>query len=177
MGALDLLKYVRLAYLSRPTADRFVYRLIRRKSLRSIVEIGLGSGMRAQQMIAQASRHGEVRYTGIDLFEARPQDQPGIPFKEAHRALSRLRAKVRLVPGDPFCALARCANDLTGTDLLVISGDQDAEALQRTWFYVPRMLHSDSVVCWEKRDDDNSRFQVLTKPDVEALAGDRRAAA
>ncbi len=177
MGILDLLKYVRLAYLSRPTADRCVYRLIQRKALRSIVEIGLGTGMRARQMIGQASRHGDVRYTGIDLFEARPQDQPGIPFKEAHRALISLPAKVRLIPGDPFCALARCANDLTDTDLLVISADQDAEALQRAWFYLPRMLHSNSVVCLEQRDGDNSRFQTLTKSDVEASTTDGRAAA
>ena len=50
------------------------------------------------------------------------------------------------MPGDPYTALLRVANSLAGTDLLLISADQDAESLQRAWCWLPRMLTSQSLV-------------------------------
>jgi hypothetical protein len=149
LSAASLLKYCYLAYLSRPSHERSLYRAIRRQGVHSIVELGIGEGTRTTRLIEVASRYlkdGCVRYTGIDLFEARPGSAPGMTLKRAHRMLSQLGAKVQLVPGDPYSALARTANSLTGTDLIVIGGDQDAESLAQAWFYVPRMLHEGSRV-------------------------------
>jgi hypothetical protein len=84
------------------------------------------------------------------LFEAREARHPGLTLKEAYTQLRPLGAKVQLVPGDPFSALARVANSSVGTQLLIISADQDAASLARAWFYVPRMLAEQSQVFVEE---------------------------
>jgi len=105
-------------------------------------------------MIEVASGHlppDRVHYTGIDLFEARSSiDGPGVTLKMAHRLLKATAARIRLLPGDPWTVLAREANGLSGTDLLIISARQDPGALARAWFYVPRMLHPESQVYIEQ---------------------------
>ena len=106
-------KYACLAYLSQPASDRQIYRAIRRHRVRSIVELGVGSGRRTQRMLrlAQAVSPGEtIRYAGIDMFEARPADQPQIKLRVAYMEFKRLVPCVQLVPGDPYAALARTAN-------------------------------------------------------------------
>ena len=116
----------------------------------------------------------EVRYTGIDLFEGRPADQAGLALKDAHRLLGGLCEGVRLVPGDPGAALRRCANELRGTDLVLISHDQDIESLRASWHFLPRMLHNQSQVWLEQ---PNGEFEVLAPADVQARTLSRTAAA
>jgi predicted O-methyltransferase YrrM len=162
---LDL-KYVYLAYFSQPAEDRILYRAIRRNKVRRILEVGVGNGARAGRMIALALRNKPaepVEYTGIDLFEARKdQDGVGVSLKLAHRMLSQTAARIRLVPGDAFSALSRTANTLASTtDLIVVSADQDAESVSKAWFYVPRMLHAKSLVY---------REEAIQTPTVDVVA-------
>ena len=152
-----------------------LYGALRRARVRSIVEIGLQKGLRSTRLIETAMRYhppGRVQYTGIDLFEARPPGSSGIPLKAAHCLLCSLGGRVGLVPGDPFTALARKANSLTGTDMIVISADQEPASLARAWFYVPRMLHDRSLVFLEEAPagDAESTFRLLTHEEIEALA-------
>ena len=66
------------AWFSQPACDRMIYRMIRKFKIRSILEIGMGSGKRAENMIQLCHRYGagtSVRYSGIDLFEERPVDR------------------------------------------------------------------------------------------------------
>jgi hypothetical protein len=166
-------QYFYLAYFSRPAHHRVVYRTLRRARVRSIVEIGVGTGQRAMRLLAVAQRFApqeRLSYAGIDLFEARPAASPGIALKEAHRQLTATGAQVRLVPGDPFAALARSANALTKTDLLIIAADQDAESLERAWFYVPRMLHESSLVFLEEAKSGKGEF-VYRRLSVAEIAG------
>ncbi|MEX2187825.1 MAG: hypothetical protein WD875_13555 [Pirellulales bacterium] len=172
MSLVDRIKFVHLAYFSQPVADRAIYRAIRRSQPTTIVEIGVGMGQRAVRAIALASklRPGQrIAYTAVDLFEASPSGRPALGLKKAHQLLSATGAKVQLVPGDPFSALARMANTLTGTDLLIVSADQRGESLDRAWFYVPRMLHDASVVMVEEPAAGNggqTTFRELAKRDV-----------
>jgi hypothetical protein len=158
----------------KPAADRALFRLLYERRVTTIVEIGLGTGQRAERMIRLAMKLGDglVRYTGIDLFEARPPFSPGLTYKCAHRLLMATGAQVKLVPGDPLSALGRVANGLRGTDLLIVSADQDEAALSRAWFFVPRMLHADSRICLEEPQAANkgTRFRVIQPEDVELLA-------
>lgn len=174
MSALGFLKYVQLAYFSKPAAERIVYRTIRRARPRSIVEIGIGDGARAQRMIRQCSGivgSGQFRYTGIDLFEARDAARPGITIKLAHRLLKPLAGRVQLVPGDPFSALSRAANSLTQTELILISADQDQQSMQRAWFYLPRMLGERSLVLLEQEDNAGRRtFRQISLAEITTLA-------
>jgi hypothetical protein len=146
----DRLRYFYLACLSRPAGDRPLYRAIRRNRVQRILEIGVGSGLRAQRMIdlAQRSSPGDqIHYTGIDLFEARDAAAgPGLSLKDAHRILKATPAKIRLAPGDPLSALSRIANVLVGTDLVIVSSEVDEQSLSHAWRFVPRMLHAGSQI-------------------------------
>ena len=147
------LNLVHLGYLSNPPEARCLYRAVWRHRVASIVEIGMGLGLRSRRLISTAHsvNPGQpIRFTGIDMFEARPDDSPGMTLKRAHRELKPLVSRLQLVPGDPFSALARTANSLGDTDLVVISADQDEESLERAWFYLPRMLHANSLVFVEQ---------------------------
>lgn len=183
MSALDLLKYIHLAYFSKPKSERVVYRAIRRRRPRSVVELGVGNGVQTQRIIKFCTKTigaSEFRYTGIDLFEAREASQPGITLKLAHKSLKPLACKVQLVPGDPFSALSRSANSLTQTDLIIIRSDQDASSLQRAWFYLPRMLSERCQVFHERQNKSGEKqLQQLSIAEVTNLAKEhagRRAA-
>ena len=176
MSQIGSLKYTQLAYFSQPAADRVIYRAMHKKVVTNIVELGVGYAVRAQRMIALATRNDsddKIHYTGIDFFEDRPPSEPGITLKRAYRLLRQQGASVRLVPGDPFTALARVSNSLTGTDLLVIAADQDADALARAWMFVPRMIHEHSLVFLQQTDQlgKPSRFLQMTAARVDELAG------
>lgn len=181
MSVSDFIQYVRYlhaAYLSRPAEDRVLYRAVRKARPQSIVEIGVRGADRTLKLIQMASRYaeGEIRYTGIDLFEQRPADRPPLTLKTTHRLLKKTGAKVQLAPGDPFMALARYANMLTNTDLVIISGEQDADALSRAWFYLPRMLHDHSQVFEETGAGDKKRFETIPLDRIRRQASQRRAA-
>lgn len=185
MSAARLLKYCYFAHVAKPAAERRLYRLIRRNRVRRIVELGIGDASRAQRLISVCQRYHdaqEVSYAGIDMFEARPEDQASLPLKQAYKLLTPSGARLQLVPGDPYTALARAANSLLETDLLIINADQDPVSLQRAWFYVPRMLHSGSSVLVEhvgEGPDAERRYHQLPAHDIgqlAELAAPRRAA-
>jgi hypothetical protein len=127
-------------------------------------------------MIRAAQRRfpgSQVRYTGIDQFEARgAEDGPGIPLKSVYQILRATSANVRLLPGDPFGALSRAANSMAKVDLLVVSAGLDLHSLGQAWRYVPRILHDRSLVVYERAEVAGRRacFRVLSARHVEELA-------
>jgi len=149
----SLLRSAYLLYFSQPAADRALYKALAARPIRSIVELGIALADRTPRLLEVAARKGErlpLRYTGIDLFEGRDGKSPGPSLKQAHAALRLPNVRVQLVPGDPHTALARVANALGGTDLVVIAADQDRESLARAWTWLPRMLTVDSLVFLEQ---------------------------
>lgn len=142
-----------LTLLSQPAKDRLIYRFLCRTPVRSILEMGLGTGVRSRRMVQLAARHcppQDLRYVGVDRFESRTPAVPGWTLKQAYRALSAAGVRPRLVPGDPYSALCGTANDLGLVDLVVVSGDEDADAMSRAWAYLPRILRPDSAVFLEE---------------------------
>lgn len=184
MADTNRLRVFYLLHLSKPLHNRPIYQAIARRGVKSIVELGVGTGQRAMRMIEVAARRtpaGQIRYTGVDLFEARsPRDTQGMPLKMAHRLLQATGAQIRLVPGDPFAALARSANCLGPTDLVIISHELDPALLAPAWFYLPRILHAGSHVLTEHRDAVGGvRIQEVPCEEVSrlaAVAARRRAA-
>ncbi len=188
------LKQLYLAYFSKPKSDRQIYRTIRRQQVRSILELGIGNGRRALRMIATIKAwQPDVRpqYTGVDLFEARQLVQSGddggqlkikptvgLSLKQAFRLLKGTGARIQLAPGDPCEALTRLSNMLHSVDLVIISHDQDADALDRAWFYLPRMLHDRSLILQESVDGERVVLSAVERSRIDALArrGIRRAA-
>ena len=175
MNAFKFVRNIYLCYFSQPVADRALYRLLRKQQVRSIVEVGMGTLARTRRLlevVTQRATPTDVKYAGIDLFEARDAAKPGVGLKQAHKELKPLVGKLQLVPGDVFSGLARSANSLTKTDLLIISADADADALVKAWFYVPRMLHEGSLVLVEEAGPKpgETHFRTLTRLEVEQLA-------
>ncbi len=180
---MSRLKFAHLAWFSQPKGDRWLWRHMRRYRVASIVQLGVGDARRARLLIEVAQRfaaHGQVHFTGIDLFEAGSFEagpfeasvsHAGLTLKEAHRRLTATGGKIHLVPGDPLTALRRVANALSGTQLLLISASTDEAALERAWFYVPRMLHADSLVLRERQlRDERVEWQSVEHSQIESLA-------
>jgi hypothetical protein len=177
MSTIDFLKPIYLARFSKPVADRPIYRALSKQVCASIVEIGVGQAVRTQRilrLLRYYRPHSRICYTGIDLFEARPESCPGLSLKQSYQLLASDGVQVRLIPGDPLSALGRTANSLQGTDVLIISADQDGAALQQAWSFVPRMLHNDSIIFLEQPQGDETRFTQLGYADILAFAGKLR---
>lgn len=168
------IRCVYYAYFSQPQHERVLFRAIKRARPSCIVEIGLGDLLRATRLIeyAHALLERPVSYTGIDLFEARPDTEDRLSLKNAYRQLQSSGAKVRLLPGDPLNALRATANGLGGTDLLIVSSRVNAESMQQAWSFIPRMLHQDSVVMVEhhRLENEGFEFRPLTSAQVDQAA-------
>jgi hypothetical protein len=177
-------RYLYLAFLSQPAGERVLYRHLRRHAVGRILELGIGNAERAKRLIdfAARTRRERIHYTGVDLFEMRsPEDGNGISLKLAHRQLAATGARVRLVPGEPYAALASTANSLKNQDLVLISADQNAESVEAAWFYLPRVLAKPAAVFCElpPTGDRASQFRQLTSDEIHRLtkhAHRRRAA-
>ncbi len=54
---------------------------------------------------------------------------------------------------------------------MLISADQDTAALEQAWFYVPRMLHDQSVVLQEVPGEQGvTNWQPVSLADIRARA-------
>lgn len=138
-----------LTRLSRPAADRTIHRHVLRVRPARILELGLGRLVRTERMLRAAgvSANGEpVRYVGLDRFEGRAvSDLPGVSLKDAHRRLHAL-ARVQLVPGNSDASLARVCNHLGTFDLVLVSIDNDERHLERSWFFLRRLVTATATV-------------------------------
>jgi hypothetical protein len=170
-----LLRSLYLRYFSHPSQDRPLYHAAIRRPVRSIVELGIGFSGRTKRLLEVASWKRDprpLRYTGIDLFEARAAKQAGMTLKEAFAELRLANVKIQLVPGDPNMALRRVANSLTGTDLLLIADGHDSDSLEAAWNWVPRMLTDSSLVFIEEptAKPGTMVWRQMTLAEVQKLA-------
>ena len=166
MKPLSTLEYYRLTLLSKPAADRAVYQLIKKNKFHSFLEIGMGRGDRCQQILRVADKFSPkpLRYTGIDLFDARPEGS----FKliEMHKKLKAFDAKTQLVPGPVGSSIQRIANSHLRTDLIIISAGTQKSELDSVISFFPRMLHANSLVLVQSKE----KLKQLTRLDIERWA-------
>jgi hypothetical protein len=164
-----------LLYFSQPATDRTLLRAIRKRTVRSIVELGIGSLTRTQRILEIAGWRPEsepIRYTGIDLFDARENDRPPLALKQSFADLHTASVRVQLVPGSPGAALKRVANSLTHTDLLLIDASHDADSLATAWSWIPRMLTPQSLVYWQQTSakDGKLHWRLLSIVEIQQFA-------
>jgi hypothetical protein len=177
LSAANGLTALWLAYFSQPSGDRVLYRAIRKRKVRKIVEIGIGGGQRALRMISLAQRYhaDDVRYIGIDWFEARPTDSDkGMTLKQAYRVLRGTGARIHLVPSDAQEAFARVANALSGNELVVIALDQPLETLGRLWIFLPRMLAANAIVLLSQAADQSAAWRPMSLAEIQSLGTEPR---
>lgn len=182
MALADTLDTIYLCWMCKPKSHRELFRMIKRRRVHSIVELGVHSIERTLRLIRMARRSSpgqEIHYAGVDLFDARPVDQPRLTLKQTHRSLAGHGATIRLIPGDVSSALARYANQLRDTQLLLVSAQHDPQQLAHAWRYVPRMLANDAVIL-QAVGDTEDRLERVTHQVIDARAAaaerERRAA-
>ena len=183
MAGLSRLRLFYLLHFSKPASDRLVYRELRRKKARKIVEIGMGTAERAVHAINVLKgfhEAAEIHYTGIDQFEARIiGDGQRLTLRDAHRVLKATGARVQLVPGTAGEALSRVANGLKEIDAVIISADQSPEQMAQAWFYLPRMVHGSTLFFQETALLGGEKtMHLLSRDEIARLTvqGRRRAA-
>jgi len=170
------MKYVQLAWLSKPKAERLLYKEIRRRKVTRIVEVGMGDAERAASLIGVAQRYSPqegISYTGLDWFEERDAGAPPLPLIHAHRQLQLTGARVRLVPGFPPATLPQIANSLQRSDLILISARLDDASLERVWFYLPRMCQAETLILRETGSGDAQAYDPISVVELERRAGAR----
>jgi hypothetical protein len=184
VAGLSRLRLFYLLHFSKPACDRLVYRELRRKKARKIVEIGMGTAERAVHAINLLKGFhavGDIHYTGIDQFEARIiGDGPRLTLRDAHRVLKATGARIQLVPGAAGEALSRVANGLRETDAVIISAGQSPEQMAQAWFYLPRMVHGSTLFFQEATSPPGgvATMHLLDRDEIARLTvqGRRRAA-
>ena len=175
MSVGSLLRSSYLLYFSQPAAERAIYQAIQRHPIRTIVEIGIDLAGRTRRVLEiagwQKPAH-TLHYTAIDEFDARPKTHPPLLLKHAFAELRGPTVRLQLVPGDASSGLARVANSLARTDLLIVSNLFDRESLRNAWVWVPRMLTSSSLVFVEEANQKGGQaaWRRLTLADSEKLA-------
>ena len=173
MKSAGWLRSVYLSRFSQPQQDRIIYRALSRSRVTSVLEIGIGTGVRtgrALELALMNAAAGRVRYIGVDLFEARDDRRSHLTLKQAHQVLVDKRISARLIPGDPYTALSQTANSLGCIDLVIVSADQDQDSLSRAWFYLPRLLHQESLVFVERATAEGNTIHQLSAAEIAALA-------
>ncbi len=160
-----------LTHFSKPACDRLLYKLIAEKHCRNIVEIGLGDGQRTERMLNTALQYcaaDEIRYTGIDRFEAGGAAQ--LSLKAAHKLLRSMNIRGTLTPGEPRDALKRVASaGLVDVDLIILSGAYEPQSLGLTWWYVPRMLSPEATVLVQS-PEPHGTFRALAQMEIAKFA-------
>lgn len=173
-----------LSRFSQPAGERPIYRIVRSRNPKRVLELGLGTLTRTERILALArSPAGEmVHYVGLDRFEGRQaSDPPGVTLKTAHQRLHAL-GHVQLVPGNVDTSLARLCNHLGVFDLVLVAADNDPRHLERSWFFIQRLMNATTTVLVETPDGAKAGktvWKAIDKRRVDELAArtvQRRAA-
>jgi hypothetical protein len=159
---------------SKPAAERPIYRLTLQNKPRRILELGLGTLQRSERLLTVASSVAgdAVQYVGLDRFEGRlPSDPPGVTLKQAHQRLHG-RGRVQLVPGNVDASLSRLCNHLGVFDLVLISADNDPRHLERSWFFIQRLVNAQTRVLVEAKDAAGgaASWKTFEKSRIDELA-------
>lgn len=170
MKRLSFFGNLKLTMFSKPVEDRMIYQLIKKHQFETFVEVGLGDHDRFEKMIQVAysySNSDALRYTGVDLFDARLDSQRPLKLIEMHKRMKGLPAKTQLVPGDLASAIQRIANSHLRTDLVVLSHGFDDAQFDAAISFIPRMMHSSSMLLVQRKA--GQAFEVLNRIDVERM--------
>ena len=173
MAHYGLFRRIWLTRFSQPARERPLYRHSLRSPPKRILELGLGTLVRTERLLGLIRAHSpgvELHYVGLDRFEGRlPTDPPGVTLKQAHTRLHSL-ARVQLVPGNVDTSLSRLCNHLGAFDLVLLSAENDARHLDRCWFFIQRLVHSQTTVFAETSSGSGAAWAQVPKARVDEMA-------
>jgi hypothetical protein len=138
-------------YFSKPVGYRELYLHAIETPIASILEIGIGSGERIQQVLSLSHAPegvAQIRYAGVDPFESASDGKKHLHLKTAHRLLAEFGVKAHLIPGDTVTALPRVAHTVMPSDLIIIDGEWSAQSAvgRAIHEWLPRLCHAKSTI-------------------------------
>lgn len=151
MSRLSWLQKIYWTRFSKPVQERALVRFLIEQPVSSILEIGVGNGSRMQtiaKLVNLSAGCEQLRYIGVDEFEASPAGRVHLSLKHAHQTATHLGFKASLIPGTPSQALARVAHKFGASDLIIISEGLDLSnpTAGAIGSWLNRVAHSTSTV-------------------------------
>lgn len=151
-----------------------IFKEVKKKRPKNIMEIGVWTGERARKMIAISSKFHEadqINYYGFDLFEPMNSEKFNKEVSKQPPALSEVRTKlektgvnIHLYKGDTTSTLPELEGKLPGMDFIFIDGGHSLETIASDWYYASKFVASDGVVIfddyWADRVDAGARMAV-----------------
>lgn len=151
MSRLSWLQKIYWTRFSKPIEERELFKFLIQHPIHSVLEIGIGDGSRMHRIatLAQLATGAEqLRYIGIDEFEAAHDGRTHLRLKQAHQLATQLGFKASLVPGDQTAAIPRVAHKMAACDLIIVDGGLDPQApstgVIATW--MNRLSHNSTTV-------------------------------
>lgn len=137
---------------------QYLYKIIKGKKCRKIMEIGTFDGKHALKMIKTAKKfHGErVEYFGFDLFEGMNKKilekeiaKKPITKEETKNLLDTTGCKINLFKGFTEITLPQNIEKLPKMDLIFIDGGHSLETIKNDWYYSKKLMNKNTVVIFD----------------------------
>lgn len=139
------------SFLSKPVEERELVKFLLQQPISSVLEVGVGDGSRMQRiakLVQLTAGTEQLRYIGIDPFEAATDGRVHLRLKQAHQLATQLGFKASLVPGDHASAIPRVAHKMAACDLVIIDGglNPQSPAAGTVASWMNRLSHPNSTI-------------------------------
>ena len=123
---MNICQKLHLTRFSTPWQDRAIYRFVEKAKPTRIVEIGIQSGQRTENLLRLAGTHvfypDYIEHCCVDPFEDRCEaDGPGLSLKRAYKRINRPGIQLRCFSFHEGYSMIRVAKYMPYPDLLVIA--------------------------------------------------------
>ena len=123
---MNICQKLYLTRFSFPWQDRAIYRFVEKAKPTRIVEIGIQSGRRTENLLrlagSQVCYPDYIEYCCVDPFEDRCEaDGPGLSFRKAYKKNNRHGIQLRCFSFHEGYSMIRVAKYMQSPDLLIIA--------------------------------------------------------
>jgi len=137
---------------------QYLYRAIRQRRCRKIMEIGVYDGEQALKMLSVAKKfHGsDVEYFGFDLFEDINEEifqEEGskypLSYDNIQKKLDKTGCKIHLYKGFTNKTLPENVGHLPAMDLIFIDGGHSVETIANDWKYSQQLMSDKTITLFD----------------------------
>ncbi|MDR3108169.1 MAG: hypothetical protein LBU65_00575 [Planctomycetaceae bacterium] len=121
---MNFFHFIYLTHFSKPADERIIYRAIRSKPPRLMVECNIQRGVRMMRMLDLVKRtvtsQNSFEYVCTDPFEGRTEiDGPGLSLRKTHKLISQLNLRHRCIPAPVEVGIMHLSRSVRNVDFLV----------------------------------------------------------
>jgi predicted O-methyltransferase YrrM len=134
---------------------RFLYDLILKERLTSILELGIAHGTATCYMAAALQELGEGSITSVDLIEVKDQFKPSVEEQLVKTGLSKFATVIRMQTGYTWFLHNEIANNTKDNicnevyDLCVIDGPKNWTIDGAAFFFVDKLLKKNGYIVFD----------------------------